>query len=362
MRVGILGAGAVAYGSAAFLCANGHEARLWSPSGRRTEALAAGAPLVSEGVVAGEFHPVIAGSCAAALDGADVALVALPANGYRMVLEAMAPHLRPGQVVIVSAHASFGALYLSRLLAARGLELPIVALSTTVLRARQTSPTRVRVATLRGKVDMATVPAAAAAEGLAACNALFGERFLPRADLLAVALSNVNPQSHLALALCNFTRMEKGEAWGQSEHMTESVGRLLEAVDAERLAIAAAFGREVRSMRQHYSLTYGLPDAPVAESARILAARDAPTLGPATIQTRYTLEDVPFGLVPLAWLGRLAGVPVPLHEAGIALFSALYGRDLAAENDLLPALEAQGLAEEILAERGIGRSPAAAGN
>lgn len=347
MKVGIIGAGAVAFGSAAFLAEAGHEARLWSPSGTRTKALADGAPLVSEGVVAGSFHPVVAATCAAALEGADVALVALPANGYRMALEAMAPHLRPGQVVIFSAHASFGALYLSHLLAARGVVLPIVALSTTVLRARQTSLTTVKVATLRKTVDMATWPQSEADAGHAACVALFGQRFNCRADLLAIALSNVNPQSHMALALCNFTRMEKGEVWGQSANMTAAVGRLLEALDAERLAIAAAFGREVRSMRQHYSLTYGLPDAPIGETAAILAGRGDPTMGPATIQTRYTLEDVPFGLVPLIWLARQAAVPVPLHEAGLALFSALYGRDLGAENDLLPALEAAGLASML---------------
>jgi len=102
-------------------------------------------------------------------------------------------------------------------------------------------------------------------------------------------------------------------------------------------------------MRQHYSLTYGLPDAPIGETAAILAGRGDPTMGPATIQTRYTLEDVPFGLVPLIWLAQQAAVPVPvpLHEAGLALFSALYGRDLGAENDLLPALEAAGLASML---------------
>lgn len=339
MKVGIIGAGAVAYGSAAFLTGAGHEARLWSPSGQRTRELAAGAPLVSEGVVAGSFHPVVADSCAEALEGADVALVALPANGYRMALEAMAPHLQPRQVVIFSAHASFGALYLAQLLEARDVILPIVALSTTVLRARQTSPTTVKVATLRKAVDMATWPADLADAGHAACIALFGERFNRRADLLAIALSNVNPQSHMALALCNFTRMERGESWGQSANMTEAVGRLLEALDAERLAIAAALGREVRSMREHYSLTYGLPDAPLGETARILAKRGDPTLGPATIQTRYTLEDVPFGLVPLISLAAMADIAVPLHEAGLALFSALYGRDLRAENDIMPALD-----------------------
>jgi opine dehydrogenase len=42
--------------------------------------------------------------------------------------------------------------------------------------------------------------------------------------------------------------------------------------------------------------------------------------------------------VPTSRLGRLAGVPTPLHDAGIAMFSAIYRRDLAADNDLLPAL------------------------
>ena len=41
--------------------------------------------------------------------------------------------------------------------------------------------------------------------------------------------------------------------------------------------------------------------------------------------------------------GALAGRPAVLHEAGLALFSALYGRDLAADNDLLPAIGFDGL-------------------
>jgi len=39
-------------------------------------------------------------------------------------------------------------------------------------------------------------------------------------------------------------------------------------------------------------------------------------------------------------------VPVPLHESGVRLMSALYGRDFAAENDILPQLGA--LSREML--------------
>ncbi|HEV7256991.1 MAG TPA: NAD/NADP octopine/nopaline dehydrogenase family protein [Bosea sp. (in: a-proteobacteria)] len=348
MRVAIMGAGAVAFASAAFLIERGHEAVLWSPSGKSTAALATGQPLLSQGKISGEFRPVVAASCEAALAGADVVLIALPANGHKLVMDAMVPLLTPGQAVVISSHASLGGFYLAQRLKERGVELPIIALSTTVLRARRIGETEVKIATIRSKVDLATLPKRLGEAGLELCNALFGERFRQVDSLLAVALSNVNPQSHMALALCNFTRMEQAEAWGQSEHMTASVGRLLEAIDAERLALASAFGVTVRTMREHYSLTYGVPDAPLSETARMLAETQPVTLGPATIDTRYTLEDVPFGLLPLSELGRMAGVPMPLHAAGLAIFSALYGRELTAENDILPLMMAAGLSREQL--------------
>ena len=34
---------------------------------------------------------------------------------------------------------------------------------------------------------------------------------------------------------------------------------------------------------------------------------------------------------------------MPLHDAGIAMFSALYGRDFRSENNLLPELALDGL-------------------
>lgn len=348
MHVAILGAGAAAFAAAAFLIERGHRATLWSPSGKSTQALGAGAPLAATGKIEGQFRPEIAESCDAAVAVADAVLIALPANGHRLVMDAVAPVLRPDQAVIISSHASLGAFYLSGLLAARGLEIPIVALSTTILRSRRTGPAEVKIATIRSKVDVATLPRRDAANGLALCQTLFGDRFRAVDGLLAVSLSNVNPQSHMALALANFTRMEKGEAWGQSEHMTMAVGRLLEAIDAERLALAAAFGLSVRTMREHYSLTYGVPDAPLGETSQMLAKTQPVTLGPATIDTRYTLEDVPFGLLPLIELGKLASVPMPLHEAGMAIFSALYGRALAQDNDILQELMGKGLTREQL--------------
>jgi opine dehydrogenase len=339
MRVAIMGAGAISFGGAAFLEQNGHEPVIWSPSGRSTAALAKGKPLVATGAVTSEFHPRIAESCAEALAGAAAVLVALPGNGHRLVFDAMAPHLMADQIVLISGHLSFGALYLAKRLAERGVSVPIVAWGTTVTTGRQRGPTSVNVANLRKKVDVATVPLSDSARGLDICKELFGDRFVPRDDLLAIAVSNLNPQNHMGIALCNLTRMERGESWSQNENLTDAVGRLMEALDAERLAIAGKLGVAVRTIREHYSLSFNVPPGSVGEMARRMHERGDATFGPTSLDTRYVLEDVPYGLVPTARLGRLVGAPATLHEAGIAILGAAYGRDFAAENDLLPALD-----------------------
>ncbi|MDQ6638703.1 MAG: NAD/NADP octopine/nopaline dehydrogenase family protein [Pseudomonadota bacterium] len=338
MRVSILGAGAVAYGAAAYLARAGHDPMLWSPSGTRTADLAAGKPLIARNAIEGTFTPRVASSCADAVADADVVMLALPGYGHKFALDAAAPHVREGQPIIIGSHMSFGALYLSRLLAARGIRAPIIAWGTTLTTGRQESMTEVNVMTVRHRVDLAAVPESAGDQGHALCTELFGDRFVKRDGLLAIALSNLNPQNHLAIALLNLTRMERAEVWGQSENITPAVGRLIEALDRERLAIAEAFGLSVRTVREHFSLSFHVPLASVSEMSQEMHRQGRGGFGPKTANSRYVLEDVPFGLLPTVVLGRIAGHPATLHESGMAIFSAAYGRDFTQDNDLLPEL------------------------
>lgn len=330
MRVAILGAGAIGLASAALLCQRGHQAVLWAPTGR---GLPAG-PLTSTGAVTGSFQPGVAADCATALAGAEAVLIAVPGYAHRAVIEAAAPHLRAGQTVLFSSHMSFSALYLRQLCP----DPAIAAWGTTVVTGRRGEGLSVWVTNIRSRVDVAVLPAAEAGSALALCAALFGDRFVDRGALLAIALSNLNPQNHLAIALCNLTRMEKGEAWKQYANTTDAVGRLMEALDAERLALAAAAGVRVRTLHEHFRLSFAAVGETMGEMARSLAAGDGDPSGPATLDSRYVLEDAPYGLWPTVCLARTLGVPAPLHEAGVALFSALYGRNFADENDILPRL------------------------
>ena len=337
MRVALLGTGGIGRGYAAYVAASGHVPVLWSPTG--SGLAAPGCDLVATGVVAATQPVRVVSQCAEAVEGADIILVAVTGNGLRATLRALAPVLVDGQLVIISAHLSFAALYLSRLIAARGVQVTVAAWATTALTARKGAGGAVHISGKRARLDVAALPVGRAATALCGSQALFGDAFDLREDLLAIMLSNLNPPAHMANMLGNFTRAEKGEVWVNYAGFTPAVCRLVEALDGERLRLAAAFGLQVRSIEDHYVGSFHVARAPLAEMAAMVAAHRQELKGPATLDTRFVTEDVPFGLLPLVLLGRLAGRPMPLHDAGIAMFSALYGRDFQSENDLLPDLE-----------------------
>jgi opine dehydrogenase len=82
-------------------------------------------------------------------------------------------------------------------------------------------------------------------------------------------------------------------------------------------------------------------------------------MGPTNLNTRYILEDVPFGLLPTIGIARVVGVAMPLHEAGLNIFSALYSRDFRKENDILPLLDLDSLELPALQRIALEGYPAA---
>ncbi|MCA0044765.1 NAD/NADP octopine/nopaline dehydrogenase family protein [Celeribacter litoreus] len=335
-RIGIVGAGAIGLGTAALLHRNQHVPILWSPSGESTRIFETES-LSVHGVFEAEFAPEIAGSAEELVQKSDALLLALPATGHKAVMDSLAPYIRDGQHILISSHASFGALYLTKRLAERGVAAPVTAWGTTIVSGRRTDSS-VRVNTVRGQVDLCTVPETDSQAALELCQNLFGDRFTPRDGLLAITLSNLNPQNHLGIALCNITRMERGEDWSQGLNVTPKVGRLMEKLDLERLEIAKALGLNVKTIFEHFHKSFHVPVGPISEMNQEMHRHGYGGLGPNTADSRYVTEDVPYGLAVTAVLGRMVGKPAVLHEAGIEIFSAMYDRDFTQENAFLDDL------------------------
>jgi len=359
-RVAIIGAGAIARGMAALLARAGHLVGIWSPSGAGTAdwpaasatvgwSGARSAALLYGGVDSGTANVAVLPRIEA-ITSADFVIIALPANGYASVLPLVAHHLRAAQVVLFSGALSLAPLWLAELAAAHGERPAIASFGTTIVTAR-CDGSGVRILTLRSRLDVAATPSSQGARALAACRQLFGDQFALAPNALAVALANINPVAHAALALANLTRMERGEDWPQYHYMTPAVARLIGAMDRERRALAAAFGLHVRSIEEHFHYSFDVPLTSLAEIAVEMHRRRGGPAGPATLDSRFVLEDVPFGLVFYEVLARIGAIALPTISAAITMLSAAYERSFRSENPLLAHLQLDRTSGAVLLER-----------
>lgn len=340
-RVGIIGTGGIGYASAAWLGHAGHQVSIWSPGGQGANALR-DQPLASQGVLQASVPVRVADDTRALCEASDVLLIAVPVNGHRAVMDALLPHLRSGQTVIVSSMSSLSALYLYEAARARDADITVAAFGTTVLTARRDGAASVRIMTRRTELGVSALPRARTSDALALCQALFGDVFSVHDNVLASALTNINPAAHGPLALFNWTRIERAENWPQYHYMTPMVAGVIEKLDAERQALARAFGLTVRTIERHFAQSFGTTAERLGDIAAELHAKRGGPPGPTDTGTRFLAEDVPYGLVFCAALGALAGVPMPATRTLIDMASLVTGEDYTAGNDLLTPLRLQG--------------------
>ena len=344
-RVGIVGTGAIALASAAWLRQAGHGVTMWSPGGHGADALRT-QDLHASGLQSFSVSVAVADNACALCAACDVLLLALPVNGHRRMMDALLPGLRDGQTVIVSSMASLSSLYLHEAARSAGLQITVASFGTTVLTARRESGTQVKVMTRRKAIGVSALPNRSAVQAVRLCTELFGDGFSVQGSALASALANVNPQSHGPLAVFNWTRIERAENWPQYYCMTPGVSRAIEALDRERCAVAAAFGIEVSPIEAHFARSFGTTSQKLQDIASELHAKRGGPPGPTQVSTRYVTEDMPYGLVFIEALGTIAGVSTPATGTIVDAASLLSGIDYRRENDLLEPL---GLARESVA-------------
>lgn len=160
-------------------------------------------------------------------------------------------------------------------------------------------------------------------------------------NVLQTLLQNGNNVIHPAVSLLNVGRIESPEDFFfYEEGVTPAVGKLMEAVDKERMAIAAAFGLEILSepetgYLQGYMLEKnyhtGYSKAPGFEGIKAQTQ----------INNRYFTEDVGYGLVLLEDMAKVVSVETPIITSIIKLVSVLLETDF--HNDAQRTLGKLGL-------------------
>jgi len=162
---------------------------------------------------------------------------------------------------------------------------------------------------------------------------------------------NANAMLHVANCVGNAGLIDRGISYKfYAEGVTPMIGRLYEAINAERVAVADRLGAQVPDLAAWFELTYGVREKTLSETCQKLTFNaDGPyqaTGTPKSFEHKYVSEDVPAGLMPMSAIGKAVGVPTPAIDSVIALAQIMAGTDFAANARTLERLGLAGMNTE----------------
>lgn len=337
MRIAVLGSGNGGC-AVAFECAKaGHEVSIFDFESfpANINAISKNGGIYSEGQLQGFQKLAYAGfNIEETLKDAELVFVVGPAYSTRPFAEACKPFLRKEQKVIVCPGSCAGSIVFKNALGAAAEDESFVIAETSTLpyAVRLTEPGKIHVfLKLKDGVFIAALPAKHTNHVKEMISSIYSY-MIPASSVLQTSLQNANPIIHPSVTLLNAGLIERteGDFFFYEEGVTGGVGRVIEALDRERIAIGNALGFDIipdpeLGMRQGYmqEATY---DKGYSEAEGFKGIR-----AQSSLNYRYFNEDVGYGLVFLAELGKQLGVPTPVADSVIAIVSVVMGRDYRGE-------------------------------
>jgi opine dehydrogenase len=289
-----------------------------------------------------------------AVNGADVIIAVTGGNAQAGVARSLAPLLRDGQVILLVQGNTGGSLIVRRALDEAGChaDVDVAEMDNYPFSCRRLAPARIRPIVAKRWLQIAAFPGNRIAAVHSRLSPLFPQAVaVPNA--LYTGFTNANAMLHVANCVANAARIESGDGYKfYAEGVTPAVARLYQAINSERVAVAAAFGASVPSLEDWFDCVYGVREASLVETCRRLTYNsDGPyqaTGTPNSLDHKFITEDVPTGLIPMSALGAAAGVPTPAIDAVVAVVRTMTEKDFAPEGRDLARLGLSGMsANEI---------------
>jgi opine dehydrogenase len=214
-------------------------------------------------------------------------------------------------------------------------DVKIAETTTMVYVTRKIDPTKVNVFRVKSEVSCAAFPAKFTGDVLKVLKKAYPQ-FVAIGNVLECGLNNWNHMFHPPTMLLNAPLVKFEETY--SYEVTPEIARVIEVMDMERIAILRGLGLEAISFQDEYHKCY--PDTvpkgkPVYETLRDGRPRVPIVLNwelkRDPLHSRFVIEPVPYGLVPIASIGDLLKAPTPTIKMMIQLASVInqidYWRD-----------------------------------
>ncbi len=327
-KIVVLGGGNGALAFAAYLSLQGERVCLWEfPEFRGgIEWIYRNQRVQARGAVEGEAEIECCEDLGRALEGAKVLMAVVPAFAHARLADEIAPYLGGDSILVLNPGRTGGALEVASILGRKGKSIPVAETQTLLFACRREGEKGVYFNGVKDSLRVGVFPARHSAKAMAGLKEILPQfRLVP--DVLTTSLGNIGAVLHPASAILNAGLIQSGRAYDYyRETMSRAVCGVIERVDQERMAIARAAGAEVFSVQQWLRESYALEKAPLYDTIQSNKAYQGIS-GPTSIRTRYILEDVPMGLVPMEAFGAFYGVPTPTISALVSLANSLVGEE-----------------------------------
>jgi opine dehydrogenase len=283
-----------------------------------------------------------------AVDGADVIIIVTGGNSQAVAARSLAPLVRDGQVILLIQGNTGGSLIVRRALDDAGCraDIDVAEMDNYPYSCWRLSPTQTRPIVRKRWLQIATFPGNRIGAVFPRVSPLFPEA-VAAPNILYTGFTNANAMLHVANCVANAGRIESGNNYKfYAEGVTSAVARLYEAINAERVAVAAALGASVPSLADWFDRVYGVREETLVETCqRLTYSSDGPyqaTGTPKSLDHKFITEDVPTGLIPMSVLGAAAGVGTPAIDALVEVVRSMTGKNFAADARTLDRLGLSG--------------------
>jgi opine dehydrogenase len=344
----VIGAGHGGKSMAAELASRGFVVTLYNRTESNIEAarLRGGVELTTEDgrSVFGKLAKVTA-DLPEALAASRLIMVVIPASGHRSIALGAAGCLSDDQVVVLNPGRTGGALEFAQCLREAGCTTrPIICEAETFLfAARSIGPAEARIFRTKFSVPIAAMPTTRTDEALAVIQQVYPQ-FIPAKSVLYTSLNNMGAIFHPALTLLNAGWIEstRGDFEFYMNGVTPATARVLEALDRERVTVAASLGIRAQTAQEWLYRAYNAEGGTLHEAMHANQGYMG-IRAPSQLQHRYIFEEIPCSIIPITELGRQYGVETTTMHTMIHLANTVNGRDYWREGRTLDRMGIRGM-------------------
>jgi opine dehydrogenase len=353
VRVAVLGAGHAGRGLVSYLSICGIDVALYNRTIGNVKGILDRRGIDVHGIVeAFAPIPLVTDDMAAAIVGRNILIVTVPAQAHPFFAKTIGPHLESDQTVLLMPGRTGGALEFARLLRSNSYtdDILLGEAQTFSFVSRTTGPDSVLISSIKNSVRISSFPSTSNQRLLESLKRL-PLVFELAEDVMETSLNNIGAMLHPTPTILSAGLLESRQGGYNHYHdaISETVGHLVERMDAERVSVAREFSAQPVSLLEWLRNTYDAKGVTLYECIRSIFTYDG--IGsPSSLEHRYVLEDVPTGLVPISNLGTLAGVETPAIDAVINIACQLYRHDFWGSGRNLESLGLEGLSPREVKE------------